>query len=168
MVTLGHIYDQSQWRYSASNSRHPGLFEAIQFFAENHLQLPTVVGARLGKAIKVYPTVRGYTGAVIACWKPQWGYLQFHDQPVNGEGIVASFSLSRIYEDWRNIRSLQLLFGEVETIGVSKEHCNANVPPSEASLASPRQTESSSLSPIPEDSQEDFKPGQSGQLSCQR
>ena len=42
-VLLGHVRRTKGYVLSPNNAQFPGTFEAIRFFAENHLNLPPVI-----------------------------------------------------------------------------------------------------------------------------
>ena len=58
----------------SADARFPGAFEAVRLFAENHLNLPPVIGARLSLGIALLKPLEGYTGALTLVWKPHRGY----------------------------------------------------------------------------------------------
>ena len=44
-IMLGYVRKPEGYKYSLTNARYPGTFEAVRFFAETHLNLPPVIGA---------------------------------------------------------------------------------------------------------------------------
>ena len=94
---LGYVRRPEGYRFSANNSGFPGTFEAIRFFAENHLHLPPVLGARLSLGVGTLKPLKGYTGALTIVWKPHWGYFQSVEQQTASGDLVGAVNLRRIY-----------------------------------------------------------------------
>ena len=76
----GMFDERMGYALSPNNAQFPGTFEAIRFFAENHLNLPPVIGARLSLGAALLRPLEGYVGALTLVWKPHWGYLQNVEQ----------------------------------------------------------------------------------------
>jgi len=133
-ITLGYIKKDDGYIYSTNNSRFPGTFEAVRFFAENHLHLPPVIGVRLGLGTGSMSPLEGYTGAVTLVWKPQWGYVQTVEQDPDPQRKVGAISFRKVYpQAWTSLRSLQLLFGDEEVVTIAQETAHEIVP-----VAAPR------------------------------
>ena len=108
--------------FSLNNARLPGTFEAVRFFAENHLHLPPVIGARLSLGVGLLKPLEGYTGALTRVWKPHWGYFQNVAQQADSENRVGSVNFRKLYpEEWSSLRSLQLLFGDEEVTVITQD-----------------------------------------------
>jgi len=58
-VMLGYMRRPEGYKYSPNNARFPGTFEAVRFFAANHLNLPPVLGARLSLGTALLKPLEG-------------------------------------------------------------------------------------------------------------
>ena len=118
---LGYARMPEGYRWSPNNKKFPGTFEAVRFFAENHLHLPPVLGARLSLGAGKLKPLKGYTGALTMVWKPHWGYFQSVEPPTTSGDLVGEVNLRKIYDqEWTTLRSLQLLFGDEEVTVIAQ------------------------------------------------
>ena len=67
------------WKRTPSNAYHTGLVNAIKFCVENHLHLGNVVAARIGGGVRVYPSLKGYSLALVIAARPCIDYTQYID-----------------------------------------------------------------------------------------
>ena len=161
-IMLGYTRRAEGYRYSTVNAKYPGTFEAVRFFAENHLNLPPVIGARLSLGTPLLRPLEGYTGALTIVWKPHWGYFQNVEQQSDEGHRVGAVNFRKIYpQEWSTLRSLQLLFGDEEVTVITQDAEAASGQPGDVggdaegqwSAGTPHSP--GALSPIAEGSHED-------------
>jgi hypothetical protein len=103
---VGSVLHQNKWFYCRNNSRWPGLFAAIKFYAENTLNVPDVISARFGKCIRKLPAITGPLYSTAIVWSPGQPYRKFSEHmAVNGK--IPDISLSDTGQ-WENCRVLQI------------------------------------------------------------
>ena len=110
---FGHVNHGGSWIWSSNNSKHPGAFEAIRFYAENHLRVGPVVGARLGKGIHDLAPVAHFTEAIVLMWKPGQQARRITELKAENN-VIGKLHIAQDHLDWQNLRVLQLLLGAEE------------------------------------------------------
>ncbi len=159
LIHLGSVITNGTWTESRSDDKHPGLMNAIRFFAENHLSLESVVSARIGIGLQHFPHISGYSGAITIFWRPGRQGLRFNEKWTDSKGHLAKYKISDDYEDWQQLRCIQILLGESCTTTVQ----NGGRQSPEAVTDTPQATaRAEQLSPITEVSHETESPGDEG------
>jgi hypothetical protein len=159
LIHLGNVVNNGTWTESRSNAKHPGLMNAIRFFAENHLSLEGVVSARIGMGLQHLPHISGYAGAITIFWRPGRQGLRFNEKWTDSKGQLAKYKISDDYEDWQQLRVIQILLGDSCTTTV--QIGGRQLP--EAVTETPQATaRADHLSPITEVSHETESPGDEG------
>ena len=79
-VHVGYCYHGGRWLLTANNRMFPRLMSAAKFFAENHLQLGNVVAARVGRGIREFSALQGFTSSVIIMWRNNATYTRIVEQ----------------------------------------------------------------------------------------
>ena len=72
LMFVGYVRQLKGMHWSQNNAKLPGIFEAIKFLSENHLNILSVTAARLGIGISGTKSLAGYSSSTTLLWKPQW------------------------------------------------------------------------------------------------
>ena len=73
------------------------------------------MAVRLGRGLKDFPPVQGYTDTVIVAWSPQSSYVRILEPEVQetpGGPGVPHLHLHREWDDWPRLRVVQLLMND--------------------------------------------------------
>ena len=109
LMFVGYVRQLKGMHWSQNNAKLPGIFEAIKFLSENHLNILFVMAARLGIGISGTKSLAGYSSSTTLLWKPQWQYVQVIEQAQDANGRSGQVNLRRLYpDDWSELRMLQL------------------------------------------------------------
>ena len=111
VIQLGHIlhHDQS-WKWAKKTATQYQLYNALKFFAENHLHLDNVVSVRVGKGLQQLSKLHGYTASTLLLWKPGLGQVEIvHSESGPTSHELAPVPLPKCQQDWKQVRVVQLL-----------------------------------------------------------
>ena len=117
-VTLGRVYDNARWAISAGNAKYPKLMSAIKFVANSILRLPNVLTARVFVGARTIPSItarsseHSYVVSTLLTWTQTQTNFETHQQDCYN-GVAEKVYLAKVYEDWENVRCIQLLSADV-------------------------------------------------------
>ena len=147
LIHICTVHTNGKWAESRNDANHPGIMNAIRFFAENHLNLEHVVSARVGIGLQQLPHLSGYAGSITIFWRPGRQGVRFNEQWTDSRGHLEKYKISDDHDDWQHLRTIQILLGESCTNAVQSGGRHLPEALAEASSAS---AQPGHLSPITE------------------